>query len=139
MDVRKWRLLTCDIAEHVQWVWLERFPDDNRPQRAIDVARRHINGQASDDELSAAGTAAEASAWYATAYAAGCGAEAAAWAARDSAWYAGDVARDATKTASVAASVAASAAARDGAGYAAGYAEREWQDERLLEYVRGER
>ena len=109
MDARKWRLLACDCSERVLHIFEDRRPGDTRPRNTIAIARRYAKGQASLDELDDA---------------------------RDAAW-------DATRTARDAASAAASAAARDGAGDAAWdaawAAEREWQDERLLEYVRGER
>jgi len=107
-----WRLLGCDYAAHVLHLYEDKYPDDNRPRNAIEVARLHAQGLASDEELAAAGAAA----WDA--------ARAAAWA------YAWDAARAA---AWAAARAAAGAAERD----AVGDAERAWQKERLREIIEG--
>ena len=77
----------------------------------LDVAERHANGLATDDELAAARDAAWAAAWHA--------ARDAAW---DAAWAA---ARDAAKA-------AAKAAARDAAWDATGYACSEIQGARIM-------
>jgi hypothetical protein len=101
--------LWCCRSEPEQWktwrlfaVWcgrqVEHLMADERSKEALNVAERHANGLATDEELAAAGAAA----WAA--------ARAAAWAAaRDAAWAA---ARDA---AGDAAGDAAWAAARDAA------------------------
>ena len=74
------RLLACDYAEHVLHIFEAKYPDDDKPRKAIEVSRRYARGEATDAELSAAwnavGAAARA-AWYA----AGAAAWAAAWAA----------------------------------------------------------
>jgi len=79
---------------------------DQRSITALDVAERHANGQASDEELAAAMDAARDAAWAAAWAAARDAARDAAWAA---AWAAArDAARDAARA-------AARAAARDAA------------------------
>lgn len=119
------RLFACDCAEHVLPVFESQRPDDDRPRTAIEVARLFARGEATADELAAAGDAAAdaagAAAWAAAA---------AAWAA---AWAAWDAARAAWATAD-----AARAAAGDAAWNAAWNAERRWQTERLMAYLRGE-
>ncbi|MBJ9658330.1 hypothetical protein I5588_27790 [Burkholderia multivorans] len=91
---------------------VEHLMQDQRSKDALDVAERFANGDASDEELAAAGAAARD--------AAGAAARAAAWdAARDAAWNAAwDAAWD-----------AAGAAARDAAWAAAWAAAREAQAE----------
>ena len=96
---------------------LKLIDADPRSVEACDVAERYANGDATKEELAAAGDAAGAAAGDAARDAAG----AAAWdAARDAAWAA---ARD---------------AARDAAWAAARDAEYRWQTRRLMKYVRGE-
>jgi len=103
------RLFACDCAEHVLPIFEQKNPGDKRPRKAIEVSRRYANGEATREELDAAGAAAEA--------AAGDAAEAAAEAAAgDAAWY----------------------AAWAAAGDAAWYAERDWQKERFLQYLNEE-
>ena len=75
------RELACDYAEHVLPIFERECPDDTRPRVAIDVVRRYARGDATEDELAAAGAAA------------GAAARAAAWAAADDAWAATDAAR----------------------------------------------
>jgi hypothetical protein len=61
--------------------------EDDRSKRALDVAWRHSNGDATDEELAAARDAARAAAWDAARAAAWDAARAAARdAARDAAW-----------------------------------------------------
>ena len=117
-------------------VWCARqvqhLMTDHRSVNALDVAERHADGLATDDELrvawAAAGAAVRNAAWDA--------AGAAAW---DAAWAAARVAvRDAVRDAAwaaarVAAGSAAGAAARDAAGAAAGDAMRERQAARFRE------
>jgi hypothetical protein len=84
LDPTSRRLLACDIAEELAMpVWRERYPDDDRPQRAIDVSRRYARGEATIDELSEAMSAAID----------------AAWAASHAAWSAAKAAVDAAKAA----------------------------------------
>ena len=111
MDARKWRLLACDYAERVLPIYEQKYPNDARPRATIEVARRYANGKTDFEEMDAARTAARTAAWAA---------------ARDAA---GAAARDAARAA---ARAAAWAAARD----AARAAEKEWQGQRLMEYLR---
>lgn len=73
------RLMACDFAERVLPVFEEQYPDDTRPRDAINAARRAAYGEATEDELAAAGDAAWAAA----------GAAWAAWATAWAAWAAG--------------------------------------------------
>jgi len=77
------RLLACDFAEHVLPIFEARRPNDQRPRKAIEVARRFARGQADRDELIAArkGAAAAYAAYAAAAYAAYAAAAYAAYAA----------------------------------------------------------
>ena len=59
------RLFAYDWAEHVLHVFEDKFPDDKRPRNAIEVARKSANGEATQDELDAAGDAAVDAAWAA--------------------------------------------------------------------------
>ena len=86
------RLLACDFAEPaLKYI----TTGDDRPAKAIAMARRFAMGHATKEELAAAGAAAweavraAAEAATAAAWAAGAAARAAAWAA---AWAAGDAA-----------------------------------------------
>ena len=119
------RLFACDCAEHVLHLFEDEYPDDKRVRLAIETARRYANGEATDEELIAACHAAWDIAWAARA------------AARAAAWDADRAARTATR--------AARAAARDAAwdadsyaAWAAEDAEREWQADRLRQYLEGE-
>jgi len=66
--IEKWneknaRLAACDIAEQIAIkVWNKYYPEDTRPQNAIDTARRFANGKATKEELDAAWAAAGAAA-----------------------------------------------------------------------------
>ncbi len=91
-----WRLFAVKCARSVQ-----HLMKDQRSIDALDVAERHANGEASDEERSAARSA-EWAAWAAES--AAWAAEWAAWAAESAAWAAEPAAR------SAAASAAASAA-----------------------------
>jgi len=121
---------------------------DQRSLDACDVAERYANGEATDDELPAARSAARAAAWSA----AGAAARDAAWsAAGAAAWYsagaaawysawsaAGDVARYAARYAASAAARDATAAwyaARDAARAAARAAARDAQVKKLIEML----
>jgi hypothetical protein len=137
------RLFACDCAERaMRRVTTKYGKQDRRSWKAIKVARQFARGElivkalaaARDAAWAAARDAAGDAAWDAVREAAREAARAAAWAAAwDAAWAA---ARDA-------AWAAAWAAAWDAAGGAAGEAawdaEREWQTQRLMEYLRGER
>ena len=126
------RLFACDVARDVLPLFESHSPGDDRPRRAIEVARRYATGHATAAELSAAGATAGAAARDA----AGAAAEAAARdAARDAARAAAEAAAEATAWAAAeaaawaaagaaawatwaAAGAAAGAAARDAAGAA---------------------
>jgi hypothetical protein len=101
---REMRLFAVWCARQVQHLMC-----DPRSIAAIDVAERYANGQATDDELAAAGAAAWDAAWYA------------AWdAAWDAAWAAARVAAWAAEAAAwEAVRAAAGAAAREAAEAAA--------------------
>ena len=118
------RLLACDYAEHVLYLFEKQYPDDKRPQQTIDVSRRFANGQATKAELTAAWVAAR-DAMYAAAEA---GAARAARAAGVVGYAAGDAMRGA-------AGDAAMATATYTAENAAGEEEREWQKNKLREYL----
>jgi len=109
-DERTARLFACDCAERVLYLFEARHPNDRRPRKAIETARRYAEGKAAVEEL----TAAQDAAWAAAEAAAGA-AEAAAWAAAGAAG------------AAAWAAAWAAGAARD--------AERQWQVERLREIV----
>lgn len=97
---------------------------DRRSSDALDVAWRHSDGLATDDELAAAGAAAQAAAWYAEGGAAGEAAQGAAVAAEGDA--AGDAAGAAARDAAQAAAWdAAVGTARDAAWDAAWAAARD--------------
>lgn len=121
------RLLACDCAGRVLPIYEAQYPEDDRPRKAIEIARRYANGEVTLDELSAARDAvidasravAVDAVWYA--------AWAAAWAAS------GDskvVAMHASQNATWAA-WAATQAIR----VAAYVAERKWQEQRLREIL----
>jgi hypothetical protein len=118
-DERTARLFAADCAERVLPVFERTRPSDMRPRDAIATARRYAAGEATDEELSAAGAAA-----YAAGDAAG-DVRGAAWAARSAAWAAGD------------ATMAAAWAARDAdwatyaASAASSAAEGAWQAQHL--------
>ena len=113
-----WRKFAVWAARQV-----EHLMDDDRSLNALDVAWRHSEGSATDDELDAARDAAWDAAWAAARAAA----RDAAWdAARDAAWAA---ARDAAWD-------AARDAARDAAWAAAWSAERKLQNRKFAEMLR---
>jgi hypothetical protein len=93
------RLAAADFAEAVLPIYEAKYPNDDRPRKAIEAARAFANGEidtaARDAARDAAWDAAEAAAWAAARDAARDAAEAAAWdaawaaaraAARDAAW-----------------------------------------------------
>jgi len=124
------RLLACDYAEHVLHIYEERYPDDNRPRTAIDVARRYANGEATKEELEIA----SAIAWSATRTTAGD--VVASGAANAASAAAASGAANAASAASDAAS-AASDAAWSAVRAANVAAEEEWQRQRLSEMLIG--
>jgi len=132
------RLFTADCAEHVLPIFEKRYPNDDRPRKAIHAVRDFADGKISKENLAAARDAAGAAAWDAARDAAG----AAAWDAAGAA--AGAVVGDAAWAVAGAAERAAAwavawDAARDAAGAAAGAAagdaENGWQTERLFFYL----
>ena len=56
------RLFVCDCAESVLHLFENKFPDDSRPRKAIEIARKFANGECNNDELIAANDAARDSA-----------------------------------------------------------------------------
>jgi len=79
------RLFLCDLAEKVLPIYESAYPSGDRPRKAIEIARRFANGNASKEELDAARDAASASANAASASARDA-ASASANAARDATW-----------------------------------------------------
>jgi hypothetical protein len=77
------RLFACRVAEDVLPLYEAKYPDDDRPRKAIETARRYADGQATDGELDAAWDAAWAAARDAARAAARAAAQAA---AQDAAW-----------------------------------------------------
>ena len=117
------RLMACDFAENVLYIFEKQRPEDDRPRKAIETSRRFANGEASQEELDAAGDAAgdaARAAWDAALDAAGDAPRAA-----RAAWTA---AGDAPRAAWTAARAAGDAA------WDAGDAERKIQAALLIEY-----
>lgn len=52
------RLFACDCAERVLPDFETKYPNDNRPRKAIETARRYANGEANEEDLLAAWAAA---------------------------------------------------------------------------------
>ena len=50
-QVKDIKLLICDFAEHVLAFFEEEYPKDKRPRKAIETARKYINGDASTDDV----------------------------------------------------------------------------------------
>ena len=110
----------CDKEARLYAVWCARqvqhLMTDPRSLSAPDVAERHANGEATDQELAAACVAASAAAWSAASAAAWSAAEAAARdAASVAAWYAAMSAAAASAASQSAALPAARVAARNAA------------------------
>lgn len=57
-------VLLADYAEHVLYLFESQFPDDDSPRKTIETIRRFARGEATLDELGAAG-AATGAAWAA--------------------------------------------------------------------------
>ena len=105
-------LMAADFAEQALPIWLAAYPDDHRPELAIQAARDFANGLISAEELNAAAAAARS---------------AAAWsAARSAAWAAWSAARSAD---------AAYTAARSAAARSVAWAAREKQREIFIKYL----
>ena len=77
LDDKQLRLFACDCAERVLPIFEKECPEDNRPRKAIEVARLFADGEATHEELDAA----RAAAWAAARAAARAASWAAAWAA----------------------------------------------------------
>jgi len=153
-DERIAREFAADCAERVLPVYEAAYPGDDRPRRAVEVARAYARDGATRDQLVAAGMAADTAArnavrapsdaaeaaantavWEAV-RAATDAAQAAAWAAaRAAAWYAGEAAAPAAAWATDAAALAAVDDAAWEAAEAAEAAERRWQAARLAELL----
>ena len=73
------RHFACDCAEAVLPIFENQCPNDDRPRKAIEVARRFANGKATDEERAAAWAAARDASRDAAGAAAGDAAWAAAW------------------------------------------------------------
>ena len=114
---RELRLFAADCAERVLPIFEKRYPGDDRPRKAIEVARRFAEGEATQKEMRAAREAAGDAAWAAR-EAAGDAAWDAAWAAWASAW---DAAKDAAWDAR--------------AAWDAGDPELEWQENALIRHL----
>ena len=63
LDETQLRLLACACAEHVLPIFEAQAPDDSRPRRAIETARRFAAGAASLEALHAARSDAEGAAY----------------------------------------------------------------------------
>jgi hypothetical protein len=138
-EVTTWNKTTAqqfaiECANHVLHIFEKAYPDDNRPRRALEVAQRFLDGDASEDELRESGDdartaprdAASDAAWWASRAVGDAASDAAwdAWYSLRAAWAAWD-AWDASR--------AAWWAAR-----AAGDAEHEWQTKLLLDMLKGD-
>ena len=116
---RTLRLFACRVAEDTLPLYEARYPDDDRPRRTIDVARRYADGQATEAELAAARSAADAAA-HSAADAAAC--SAAYYAACSAADAAADAAADsAACSAAYYAACSAACSAADAAACSAAY------------------
>lgn len=130
LDAAPLRIFAADCAERaLLCAEAEGDKPDPRSLQAVEVARAHARGEASDSELAAARADAQDDTW-------------AAWAAEAAAWGAAEAARAAAwGAARTAARDAARAAARDAAwavwDAATWDAERAWQAERLAGYLLG--
>ena len=65
------RLFACECAERVLPIFERKYPNDNRPRRAIEVARLFADGKATQEDRDAAWDAARNAAWAAAWDAAG--------------------------------------------------------------------
>ena len=116
---REWRLFAVWCARQVQ-----HLMTDDRSAAALDVAERHANGLATDEDRAAA--------WAAAKDAAGAAAGAAAWAAARDAW---DAAKEAAEAAAGAAAWDAAGDAWDAPRDAARDAARDAQKAKFLKIV----
>ncbi len=109
-QIKELRLLACDYAERVLPIFEKEYPNDKRPRIAIETSCKFACGESTKQELDDAWDAAWA-AWDASAARAAWDAARAAWAAR--------AARDAARAAAM----------------AAWAAEKQWQEEKLVELL----
>ena len=135
------RLFAADCAERVLPLFEGLYPDDSRPRDAIVAARRFVNGEIGFVESASAAMFAK-TASIAASTAASTAAWAAAWAASaaSSSTWADNAAASTARAAAWAASAAeaardASATHRPDARAAQTF--REWQYQRLLQYLNG--
>ncbi len=126
------RIFAADCAERVLPIWQKKYPNDDRPFKAIQAARAFAKGKISFGEMVTARAAAGDAAGDAGDAAGDAARDAARAAARDAA---GDAAWDAGDAAGDAARAAARDAAGDAAWDAAWDAERKWQLKKLKEYL----
>jgi len=88
--------LALKCAEGVMWIWREKYPNDNRPQAALDAAKAYINNPSEENKQNCKKAADAAyDAWDTT--------------AADDAWDAWDAAATAAYAATYAAAAAANA------------------------------
>jgi hypothetical protein len=118
----------ADCAERVLGLFEAKFPDDDRPRKAIEAARACIADPTPENRAAAGAAGAAGAAWAAEDAAWAAGAAGAAWAAR-AAWAAEDAAWAARAAWAAEAAWAAGAAAR------AADAERTWQGAHLIELL----
>jgi len=134
-------LFSAECAERVLPLFEKMYPTDQRPRIAITIARRFARGQATQEQVWDAYSLAEAASKSAQVADKGVSdAKAAAWKAAASA---AEVCHATWLTAGDSATHAARAIFRSlqpfDVAYAAELAERQWQWERLLKYIQGER
>lgn len=134
---RTQRLFACDCAEDVLPLYECKHPLDDRLHKAIKVARAYAVGEASMKELRLAYIAADDAAEVARGRAASAAADAAVYAA--SAPMADAAVRSAADNAAWAAAYAEAEGTFVVAGKSTAWAaERQWQTQRLFQYLRGE-
>ena len=125
------RLLACDYAEHVLHAYETRYPNDDRPQKAIETSRRYAYGKATMKELKAAWKDARSATWESE--------RSTAYSAVLSTVWGVSITGHFSNMAFIGQS-AAEYAARSTAGRAAGAAsqnaEQQWQEERLRELLK---
>lgn len=115
------RLFAADCAEHVLHLFEARCPQDDRPRKAIEATRAFARGEVDRQTLRTASAYA-----FAASVATVAAASASAYAASVASYVSAVDAVDA---------VAAAAYAADAVAFVAYAAEREWQTQRLFEYL----
>lgn len=137
------RLFVCDCAEHVLHFFEEQCPDDSRPRKAIEVARKYALGKANKEQLKAASDAAWAitkvTSWappWAVKATTEAATKAGSWsAARAASWAAEKVDTWVTSAVTWAAWASWTTGTSWAAGLAAQAAERKWQIGCLMRYL----